>query len=72
MTQAEAKKLSLSQRWVIVDTETDGLTAPIHVIEIAAQLMEGSQPYGDPFQIYLNHDVPIPAAATAIHGYTRE
>lgn len=32
--------------------------------------MEGSQPCGDPFQIYLNHDVPIPAEATAIHGYT--
>lgn len=72
MTHAEAHKLPPGQRWVIVDTETDGLTAPIHVIEIAAQLMEGSQPCGDPFQIYLNHDVPIPAEATAIHGYTRE
>lgn len=59
------------QRWVIVDTETDGLTAPIHVIEIAAQLMEGSQPCGDPFQIFLNHNVPIPAQATSVHGYTR-
>ena len=59
-------------RWVIVDTETDGLTAPIHVVEIAAQLMEGCEPCGAAFQIYLNHDVPIPTAATAIHGYTRQ
>jgi DNA polymerase III epsilon subunit-like protein len=76
VTQEKAKQLATSaspdQRWVIVDTETDGLIAPIHVIEIAAQLMEGSQPCGEPFQIYLNHDVPIPAEATAIHGYTRE
>ena len=72
MTHAEAQNTASGQRWVIVDTETDGLIAPIHVIEIAAQLMEGSQPCGAPFQIYLNHDVPIPGEATAIHGYTRE
>jgi DNA polymerase III epsilon subunit-like protein len=61
-----------AQRWVIVDTETDGLTAPIHVVEIAAQLMEGWKTCGDPFQVFLNHNVHIPRSAVAIHGYTQE
>jgi DNA polymerase III epsilon subunit-like protein len=60
------------QRWVIVDTETDGLTDPIHVVEIAAQLMEGWETCGEPFQIFLNHNVHIPSAAVSIYGYTRE
>lgn len=60
------------QRWVIVDTETDGLTYPIHVVEIAAQLMEGCEPCGSPFQVYLNHNVPIPSGAFAVHGYSQE
>jgi DNA polymerase III epsilon subunit-like protein len=60
------------QRWVVVDTETNGLDAPIYVVEIAAQLMEGWRPCGDPFQVYLNHDIHIPPQAVAIHGYTRE
>lgn len=34
--------------------------------------MEGWQPVGQPFRMLLNHDVPIPYEATAIHGYTRE
>ncbi len=59
-------------RWIIVDTETDGLWAPIHVVEIAAQLMEDWQPCGEPFQVFLNHDVFIPPETVAIHGYTRE
>jgi DNA polymerase III epsilon subunit-like protein len=61
-----------SKRWLIVDTETDGLTAPIHVVEIAAQLMEGWEKCGEPFQIFLNHNVHIPRRAVAIHGYTQE
>lgn len=61
-----------AQRWVIVDTETDGLWPPIHVVEIAAQIMEGSEPCGEPFQVFLNHDVFIPPAVVAIHGYTQE
>ena len=61
-----------AQRWVIVDTETDGLTAPIHVVEIAAQLMEGWETCGEPFQVFLNHNVHIPWSAVAIHGYTQE
>jgi DNA polymerase III epsilon subunit-like protein len=59
-------------RWTIVDTETDGLWAPIHVVEIAAQIMEDWQPCGEPFQVFLNHNVYIPAEVVAVHGYTRE
>lgn len=59
-------------RWVIIDTETDGLSQPIHIVELAGQLMHGWQPVGEPFRMLLNHDVPIPYEATAIHGYTRE
>ncbi|MSU62491.1 MAG: 3'-5' exonuclease [Pedosphaera sp.] len=58
-------------RWVIIDTETDGLVAPIHVVELAGQLMEGWETVGGPFQMFLNHDVPIPSDAVAIHGYTQ-
>lgn len=57
--------------WVIVDTETDGLCAPIHVVELAAQRMQGWEPVGEPFRMFLNHNVPIPAEAFAVHGYTR-
>ena len=61
-----------SQHWVIIDTETDGLWAPIHVVEIAAQVMEGWNPVGEPFRVFLNHDVPISGGAFALHGYTQE
>jgi len=59
-------------RWVIIDTETDGLLDPIHVVELSGQLMEGWERVGEPFQMLLNHDVPIPPEAVAVHGYTRE
>lgn len=58
--------------WVILDTETDGLEPPIHVLEIAAQRMRGRLKVGDAFRVFLNHQIPIPAAATAIHGYTED
>lgn len=58
--------------WVIIDTETDGLLDPIHVVEIAAQRMNGWDPVGEPFRVLLNHGVPIPPEATAVHGYTTE
>jgi DNA polymerase III epsilon subunit-like protein len=58
--------------WIIVDTETDGLFEPIHVVELSAQLMCGWEAVETPFRMLLNHDVPIPAEATAIHGYTRD
>lgn len=59
-------------QWVLLDTETDGLYYPIHVVEIAAQRMRGLEPDNEPFQVFINHDVPIPPEALAIHGYTRE
>ena len=58
-------------RWVIIDTETDGLRAPIHVVELSGQLMEGWERIGKPFRMLLNHDVSIPSEAVAIHGYTQ-
>jgi len=58
--------------WVILDTETDGLYSPIHVVEVAAQRMRGLNSDGEPFQVFINHDVPIPAEALAVHGYTKE
>lgn len=61
-----------STRWVIIDTETDGLQDPIHVLELSGQLMEGWEPVGEPFRRLLNHEVSIPYEATAIHGYTRD
>ncbi|MCF7855678.1 MAG: GYF domain-containing protein [Candidatus Pacebacteria bacterium] len=59
-------------RWVIVDTETDGLYPPIHVVEIAAQVMVGWEPQGKPFRVFLNHGIAIPPEATAIHGYDKK
>jgi DNA polymerase III epsilon subunit-like protein len=59
-------------RWVIIDTETTGLCDPIYVVEIAGQLMEGWRPVGAPFRMLLNHNVPVPYEAVAVHGYTRE
>jgi DNA polymerase-3 subunit epsilon len=58
--------------WVILDTETTGLCAPIYTVELAAQRMRGIEKDGAPFRVFLNHDVPIPRAAYAIHGYSRE
>jgi len=56
--------------WVLIDTETTGLFAPIHVVDLAAVRMRGWQPTGETFQVFINHQVAIPRAATAIHGYT--
>jgi DNA polymerase III epsilon subunit-like protein len=58
--------------WIILDTETDGLLDPIHVVEIAAQKMNGWDPVGEKFRVLLNHGVPMPPEATAVHGYTTE
>lgn len=58
--------------WVILDTETDGLEYPIHAVEVAAQRMRGMEKEGEPFRVFLNHDIPIPGPALAVHGYTRE
>lgn len=61
-----------TNRWVVVDVETDGLYEPIHVVELAAQQMDGWKPVGEPFAMLLDHDVEIPPEVVAIHGYTRE
>lgn len=58
-------------RWIILDTETDGLTDPIHVVEVAAQLMDGWEPQGVPFRVLINHGIDIDYEATQIHGYDR-
>ncbi len=59
-------------RWVIIDTETTGFYDPIYVVELAGQLMEGWLPVGAPFHMLLNHNVPVPWDAVAVHGYTQE
>jgi DNA polymerase III epsilon subunit-like protein len=59
-------------RWIILDTETTGLRDPIYPVEIAAQVMSGWKPSGEPFRVLINFDVPIEPAAEKIHGYSRE
>ena len=62
----------MTYEWVILDTETTGLTPPIYVVEVAAQRMVGTEPDGEPFSCLINHDIEIPDAASRIHGYTRD
>lgn len=59
-------------RWIVVDTETDGFIEPVHVVEIAAQAMDGWSPIGDPFRVLINHEIKIDTQAQRIHGYTEE
>ncbi len=59
-------------RWILLDTETTGLSAPIFVVELAAQRMCGWLPDGEPFRKLLNQNANIPAEASRVHGYTRE
>jgi DNA polymerase III epsilon subunit-like protein len=58
--------------WILIDTETTGLTAPIFVVELAAQRMRGWEPNGIPFRRLLNQNADIPPEASRVHGYTRE
>ena len=60
--------------WIVFDTETEttGLSAPIFVVELAAQRMCGWNPDGEPFRKLLNQNEDIPAEASRVHGYTRE
>ncbi|MCF8002975.1 MAG: 3'-5' exonuclease, partial [Chromatiaceae bacterium] len=60
------------QPWLLLDTETNGLKAPIYVVELAAQRMRGWEPDGEPFQRMLNHGIEIPPEAARVNGYTRE
>lgn len=61
-----------NQKWVLIDTETTGLSAPIYVVEIGAQKMLGWVPDGPPFRRLLNQNLDIPPEAARVHGYTRE
>lgn len=58
--------------WVLLDTETSGITAPIYAVEIGAQKMRGWLPDGPPFRRLLNHNADIPPQASRVNGYTRE
>ena len=62
----------MNKDWVIVDTETTGLTAPIIVVDLAAQRMRGWDPHGAPFRRLLNQNADIAPEASRVHGYTRE
>ena len=61
-----------SEPWILIDTETTGLSTPIFVVELAAQRMHGWSPEGEPFRKLLNQNQEIPAEASRVHGYTRE
>lgn len=58
--------------WILLDTETTGFSAPIFVVELGAQRMQGWEPIGAPFRKLLNQNQDIPPAASRVHGYTRE
>lgn len=58
------------QEWVLLDTETTGIIDPIYILEIYGQKMKGLTPVGNPLHLFINHKIPIPPEATAIHGYT--
>lgn len=59
-------------QWLLLDTETTGLKAPIFVVELAAQRMRGWRPEGPAFRKLLNHGVDIPPEASRVNGYTPE
>jgi len=58
--------------WILIDTETTGFKAPVFVVEIAAQRMQGWEPKGPSFRKLLNQNEDIPSEAARVHGYTRE
>ncbi|MBT7486321.1 MAG: exonuclease [Rhodospirillales bacterium] len=58
--------------WVLIDTETTGIKAPIHVVDLGAQLMRGWEPEGTSFQRLINTAGYISPEASRIHGYTKE
>jgi hypothetical protein len=58
--------------WLLIDTETTGISAPIFVVELAAQRMRGWWPEGEPFRKLLNQNQEIPAEASCVHDSTRE
>ena len=58
--------------WILLDTETTGLTKPIFAVELAAQKMRGWEKDGALFGYLLNHGRAIPTEAAQVNGYTRE
>jgi DNA polymerase III epsilon subunit-like protein len=58
--------------WILLDTETTGLSTPVYVVELAAQRMRSWQPRGEPFRKLLNQNQDIPTEASRVHGYTHE
>ena len=64
--------MAKTDKWLLVDTETNGLIQPIHAVEIAAQLMVGWEPLGEPFRRLINVSAEIPSKVSRIHGYTKE
>lgn len=61
-----------NKSWVLIDTETNGISDPIFVVDIAAQRMSGWDPVGEPYQVLINQNIDIPPEASRINGYTRE
>lgn len=59
-------------RWILLDTETSGLHAPIYALELGAQLMHGWKPEGPPFRRLLNHNQDLSPECSRVNGYTRE
>jgi DNA polymerase III epsilon subunit-like protein len=59
-------------RWILIDTETTGFNAPIYVVEIAAQTMQGWKAIGPPFRRLLNQNAVISPEASRVNGYTKE
>jgi DNA polymerase-3 subunit epsilon len=57
--------------WILIDTQTSGSKRPIHVIELAAQKMQGWERNGDPFRRLMNHKLLIPVEESSMHGYTQ-
>lgn len=68
----KGKEMGKSGRWLLVDTETTGLTQPIHAVEVAAQIMDGWKPVGEPFRQLINVNAEIPSEVSRVHGYTKE
>lgn len=58
--------------WVLIDTITTGLTAPLTLVELAAQRMRGWEPHGPAFRRLLNQNSDISPESSRVHGYTRE
>jgi DNA polymerase-3 subunit epsilon len=58
--------------WILLDTETTGIKAPVFAVELAAQRMRGWTPEGASFRRLLNHNADVPPEASRVNGYTRE